>query len=175
MNLFYGYKTNGTYATNEEASVVTGPNKLSMQAGDVRYVDNGDNIINESDKTIIGDPNPDIYGGIFGSLEVKNVQLSALFTYSVGNDIYNYVKYVSESMSDYSNQSTSVNDRWTDGNTGAEIPKAVMGDPRGNSAFSDRWIEDGSYLMLKDLTISYVTPSWFNSIEINSICYRINL
>jgi TonB-linked SusC/RagA family outer membrane protein len=161
LNMFYGYETNGAYSNDNEATVVTGPNGLPMNAGDVRFVDsNYDNVIDENDKTIIGNPNPDLYGGIFSTLTYKNFELALLFTYSMGNDIFNYVRFKAESMDQFYNQFTTINDRWTSSNTGSDIPRAVYGDPRGNTVFSDRWIEDGSYLRLKEITISYIPPKF---------------
>jgi len=155
INGFYGFETNGLIS-QAEAGNITGPNGLPMQAGDVKYVDqDGNNIINEADKTMIGDPNPDMYGGIFTSLSYGRLELFARFNYSVGNDVFNYVKYRTESMSDYSNQSVAVLDRWTPSNTGAEIPRISYGDPTGNTLFSDRWIEDGTYFRLGQLTLKY--------------------
>jgi TonB-linked SusC/RagA family outer membrane protein len=159
VNAFYGYKTNGIYTDAAEASGVTGPNGIAMQAGDIRFADPDNNgIINEKDKTIIGDPNPKLFGGISTSLSFQRYELLAFFTYSSGNDAFNYVKYKGESMDTYNNQFTTVSDRWTTGNTSADMPRASFGDPTGNTVFSDRWIEDASYLRLKQLTISYDLP-----------------
>lgn len=157
VNNFYGYKTNGL-VTAAEAGKVTGPNGLPMREGDVKYIDNGDNIINESDKGIIGDPNADFFGGIYTSFVYNRISVSAMFNYSVGNDVYNYVRYRTESMSEYANQSVTVLDHWTPTNTGAALPRISYGDPTGNTAFSDRWIEDGSYLRLGQLTVNYQLP-----------------
>ena len=161
LNMFYGYKTNGTYADNNEAASITGPKGLPMEEGDVRFVDlSSDNAIDENDKTIIGDPNPDFYGGVFTTLTIRNFEFSALLTYSVGNDIFNYVRLKTESMDQYYNQLTTINNRWTPTNTGADIPKASYGDYRGNTVFSDRWIEDGSYMRLKEVTLGYIPPKF---------------
>jgi TonB-linked SusC/RagA family outer membrane protein len=161
LNMFYGYKTNGTYPDENEAASVTGPNGLPMTQGDVKFVDaNYDNTIDENDKTIIGNPNPDLYGGLFSTLTLKKLEFSILFTYSIGNNIFNYVRFKAESMDQFYNQLTTINDRWNSANTGSDIPKAVYGDYRGNTVFSDRWIEDGSYLKLKDFTISYIPPKF---------------
>lgn len=162
INAFYGYKTNGIYNNTSDANKVTGPNGLPMEAGDVRFVDtDGNNSIDEADKMIIGDPNPDFFGGIYTAFGFKNFEFSALFNYSVGNDIFNYLRYRSESMDTYSNQSTSVLDRWTESNTNASFPRASIGDPTGNTAFSDRWIEDGSFVRLKQIRLSYKLPQFF--------------
>jgi TonB-linked SusC/RagA family outer membrane protein len=159
INAFYGYKTNGLISASEAGKYV-GPKGTSfLQEGDVKFVDNGDNIINENDKTIIGDPNPDFFGGIFTAFAFKNFQLSAMFNYSVGNELFNYVRYTTESMSDYASQSTTVLERWTPSNTSASLPRMAYGDPSGNTVFSDRWIEDGSYLRLGQLTLNYNIPS----------------
>ncbi|MEN8156100.1 MAG: SusC/RagA family TonB-linked outer membrane protein [Bacteroidota bacterium] len=149
VNAFYGYKTDGIISEAEAGSVI-GPKGLPMQAGDVKYV---------GDKTIIGNPNPDLFGAVFTGLSFRNFELSAHFTYSVGNDVYNYMRYKTESMDSYSNQSATVMERWTPSNTGADMPRASIGDPTGNTVFSDRWIEDGSYLRLDQLTLSYYLPS----------------
>jgi TonB-linked SusC/RagA family outer membrane protein len=159
INAFYGYKTNGIYTDAAEASGVTGPNGVAMQAGDIRFVDPDNNrIINDNDKTIIGDPNPKLFGGISTSLSWKKFGLLAFFTYSAGNDAFNYVRYKGESMDTYNNQFTTVQNRWTTGNTYADMPRASFGDPTGNTVFSDRWIEDASYIRLKQLTINYALP-----------------
>ncbi len=79
----------------------------------------------------------------------------AFFTYSMGNDAFNYVKYKLQSMDGLYNQSTDVLQRWTSSAPTGTIPKASVGDPEGNSVFSDRWIEDASYIRLKNLTIDY--------------------
>lgn len=160
VNAFYGYKTNGIFTNNTEANVVTGPKNNVMQAGDIRFIDkDGNNIINQADKDIIGDPNPDFFGGIATSLSYKKLKLTANFTYSIGNDIYNYVKYKTESMDNYYNQSKEVLNRWSSANPNGTLPRAAINDPSGNSVFSDRWIEDGSYFKLKKLTLSYKLPS----------------
>ncbi|MFO7668524.1 MAG: SusC/RagA family TonB-linked outer membrane protein [Bacteroidales bacterium] len=159
VNAYYGYQTNGIISASE-AGTITGPKGTLMEAGDVKYMDfDGNTIINEADKTIIGDPNPDLFGSIFTSLAYKNLELYVRFNYSMGNDLFNFMRYQTESMSNYSNQSVSVLDRWTPSNTGAEMPRAIYGDPNGNSVFSDRWIEDGSFMKLSQVTLSYFLPS----------------
>jgi TonB-linked SusC/RagA family outer membrane protein len=164
INAYYGYKTNGLIS-GAEAGKIMGPNGTMMQEGDIKFKDNGDNIINEMDKTIIGDPNPELFGGIYTAFSYKNFELSAMFNYSVGNDVFNYVRYKTESMSEYANQSKTVLDRWTATNTSATLPRIAYGDPSGNTAFSDRWIEDGSYLRLSQLTLNYNLPPIQNFVK----------
>jgi TonB-linked SusC/RagA family outer membrane protein len=159
MNAYYGLETDGLISAGE-AGTITGPLGYPMEEGDIKYVDrNTDGVINEEDKTIIGDPNPDLFGSIFTSLSLGRIELSVTFDYSLGNEVYNYMRTLTEGMSTYANQSTAVLDRWTPSNTGATIPRTSYGDPTGNTVFSDRWIEDGSYVRLGQLTLSYSLPS----------------
>lgn len=164
--LFYGYKTDGIYKTDAEAAVA-GLSTLtsngmvySYAGGDVKFVntDNSDNVINEKDMTVIGDPNPDFFGSFNTSLKWNRFTASALLTYSVGGDVYNVVRKNLESMTGTSNQTAAVNNRWRADNQNASLPRATWNDPAGNARFSDRWIEDGSYAKLKTLTISYQIP-----------------
>ena len=164
-NLFYGYKTNGVFAsdniaTQENLSLRKADGTLvPFTGGDVRFVDlNNDHIIDENDRQIIGNPNPDVFGAITSKLVYKRFSLDALFTFSSGNDIYNYTRSQLESESGYYNQTTAVINRWKTNGDITPIPKATWGDPMGNSRFSDRWIEDGSYLRLRTVTVSYNVP-----------------
>ena len=164
--VFYGYKTEGVYATSAEAAadgkylLDESSNPVYFGAGDMKFVDkDGNNEINEADRFIIGDPNPDIYGNInmkfhFG----QNWTLATNFNYSLGNDIYNYQRSVLEGGSNFINQTTAMNRHWTAEGQVTDIPQIVYQDPMGNSRFSDRWIEDGSYLKLKNVTLSYKVP-----------------
>lgn len=161
--LFYGYKTQGVFATSEaavDADLYNGSVRGDkFGAGDIHFADlMKDGIIDENDKTIIGDPNPDVYGNLFTSVHYKNWTLDAFFSYSVGNDIYNYQRSVLEGGKSRYNQTTAMLRRWTNENQITDMPRATLGDPMGNSRFSDRWIEDGSYLKLKTLRLSYLVP-----------------
>jgi len=164
--VFYGYKTDGVYATSEEAAKANlyiqdaAGNKQYFGAGDMKFVDrNNDGEINEDDRFVIGDPNPDIYGNIRMNFNFcQNWNLSASFNYSLGNDIYNYQRALLESGSMFINQTTAVNRRWIAEGQNTDIPKSIYGDPMGNGRFSDRWIEDGSYLKFKNVTLSYKLP-----------------
>jgi TonB-linked SusC/RagA family outer membrane protein len=182
-SVYYGYKTNGIYSTDADAANENLKNELSsgstsvFEGGDVRFVDNyNDGVINSKDRVKIGDPNPDFTGSFSTELKWKNVSLSALFSYSYGNDIYNYTRCRLESMSGYENQTPAVLNRWrTDGQV-TNMPHAVWGDPQGNNRFSDRWIDDGSFLRLKVVTLSYVIPmksKYLKSFTIYSTAYNL--
>jgi TonB-linked SusC/RagA family outer membrane protein len=162
---FYGYKTSGVYATAAEAgqaglNIQRGDGTLiPFQAGDVRFLSlNNDNIIDEKDMTVIGDPNPDFFGSLTSKLQWKRWTLNAVLTFSYGNDVYNAMRASLESMTGTENQTVAIKNRWSYEGHITSTPKAVWGDPRGNARFSDRWIEDGSYIRLKNLSISYDIP-----------------
>jgi len=163
LGLFYGYKTNGIYLTDENARTETltteTPNGsvYEFAGGDVRFenIYNNDKIIDENDMTVIGDPNPDFFGSFNTSLKWKRFTASALVTLSVGGDIYNALRREVESMTGTPNQTKAVVNRWRADGYDTNMPKAIYGDPAGNSRFSDRWIEDGSYAKLKTISLSY--------------------
>lgn len=162
---FYGYKTDGVFTTTGAADAAglyqltsTGQ-RQNFNAGDMKFVDmNGDKCISKADMTEIGDPNPDIYGNINTSLSYKRLKLDLVFNYSVGGDIYNYQRSLLEGGSYFYNQTTAMLHRWQYEGQQTDIPRASYLDVMGNSRFSDRWIEDGSYLKLKNVTLSYNIP-----------------
>lgn len=159
---FYGLESLGVYATTAEANKagLKDFRGNSFRAGDMYYRNvNGDNTIDKNDKVVIGDPTPDFYGGIFTSFRYKAFTLSAQFTYSYGNDIYNAVRRIGESMTNFTGQMESVKNSWYYEGHQTDMPRAEYGDPMNNSGFSSRWIEDGSYLKLKNLTLNYEHPS----------------
>ena len=170
INTFYGYRTNGVYSTSEEAAasglaIVDNTGKLvPFKGGDVRFVDisgpagTPDGVIDDYDREVIGKATPDIYGNIYTSLSWKKLTLDINFNYSIGGDVYNYMRQQLESGSRFMNQTTAMLNRWTNEGQITDIPRATYGDPMGNSRFSDRWIEDGSYLRMKSLTLSYKLP-----------------
>ena len=81
-----------------------------------------------------------------------------MFNYSLGGDVFNYQRSILESGSRFFNQTTALNNRWTSEGQNTDVPKIQYSDVLGNSRFSDRWIEDGSYLRLKNVTLSYNLP-----------------
>jgi len=84
--------------------------------------------------------------------------MHALFTYALGGDVYNATRHRLERVSDYGNQSIAANYRWKEEGQHATMPRANWGDPLHNGEFSDRWIEDGSYLRLRTVNIGYGVP-----------------
>lgn len=163
--VFYGYKTKGVFSTTEEAEAAglnfrsaTGE-LIPFGAGDMHFDEVvADRIINEKDQQVIGDPNPDFYGNFNFNLKFKNLTLETLFTYSYGNDAYNGLRANLEAGSNIYNQATSMQNRWVANGQQTDIPRAVYKDPMGNSRFSDRWIEDASFLKFKTVSVSYKIP-----------------
>lgn len=161
LGVFYGYKSDGVYSTTSEAktaglNIKKGLVLIPFEAGDMKFKNqNADNVIDEDDRVVIGDPNPDYFGNINTSFKFKNIELNALFTYSIGGDVYNYTRTQLESMSGAYNQLRTVLKRWQVEGDITNVPKATPDDPIGNGRFSDRWIEDGSYIRLKNISLSY--------------------
>ena len=183
--VFYGYKTAGVFATDQEAAsagvygYLRYPTGLAdnpyrnFGAGDVHFVDqNNDGWISEADMVVIGDPNPDIYGTIYTSLTWKQLTLDLNFKYSLGNDIYNYQRSQLEAANNIYNQTTAVVNRWRYEGQVTDVPRAMSPENDqwvNNERFSDRWIEDGSYLKLKKVRLTYKVPvnlSWLLGLSI---------
>ena len=155
---FYGYETNGVYATTQEALASGLKNSYgnNYRGGDVRFVDqNHDGVINDEDRVSLGSATPDFFGGLSTTFRYKWISLKADFGYSVGNKAYNATRRMSESMSTFYNQSTSVLNRWQVEGQVTDMPRAAYGDPSGNNFFSDRWVEDASYFKLRALTLAF--------------------
>jgi len=168
VGVFYGYKTDGVYSTTAQAQadahyiLKQNGDRQYFEAGDMRILDlnaaSGKGLIDEADRAVIGDPNPDVYGNIFTTLNWKQFTLNAVLTYSLGNDVYNYQRSLLEGGSLFLNQTTAVENRWNTEGQQTDIPRVSYTDPMGNSRFSDRWIEDGSYLRLSNVTLSWHLP-----------------
>ena len=159
------YFANTSEATSENVVRMTEGKPLGMfwgyisegvdpETGDLKFKDLDKNgRITTSDKTYIGNPNPDFTWGMTNNLSYKNFNLSIFFQGSQGNDIYNASRYETEGMYNGQNQSTEVIRRW-------RIPGQITDMPRAskstdNLRASTRFVEDGSYLRLKTLTLSY--------------------
>ena len=168
-NSFYGYIFKGVYTSIEEAQNIGLLNNKNIpyQAGDAIFEDISgpggirDGIINNFDKTVIGSSMPENWGGLSNTLTYKRLAFNAFFQFVSGNEVFNYVRYKNESMAGIENQSIKMLDRWMYQGQKTDVPRALFDDPVGNSAFSTRWIEDGSYLRLKNISLSYTIPNEF--------------
>jgi TonB-linked SusC/RagA family outer membrane protein len=166
LGVFYGYVTDGIIQTADELRALNAasPTRIyqatNTAPGDIKFKDlNGDGVINASDRTIIGNPNPKAFAGVTNNFSYKGLELSVFFQGSFGNDIYNQTRSVTEAQTDPLNQSTRVLNHWTPTNTNTDIPRPVRSDPNGNNRLSTRFIEDGSYVRLKNLTLAYNVPA----------------
>lgn len=171
IGLMYGYVWDGIYQYDEFDEVSDGvyvlkPNVVdngqsrgTIQPGFIKYKDiNGDGIVNDNDRTIIGDPTPKHIGGLANNFSYKGISLHVFFQWSYGNDIMNANRiYLEAPYKRNSNMFATVADRWT-----PENPSETMfssGQPEaGLQKYSSRIVEDGSFLRLKTVSVSYNFP-----------------
>ncbi|KFF05685.1 SusC/RagA family TonB-linked outer membrane protein [Flavobacterium reichenbachii] len=157
---FYGYQTNGIYQNQAEVDAVFGPGQTIIKPGDIRIIDrDGNKIINSSDKTNIGNPYPDFTYGLNITAAYKKFDFNCFITGVQGNDIYNANTFDLKGMNRLFNASTEVLDRAVvvNGvvtNPSATLPRAQGADINWSSA-NQRYIEDGSYTRLKNITLGY--------------------
>lgn len=145
LGLFYGYVAGG----------------VDPATGNMYYLDAaGESTFTPAttDRRFIGNPNPDFIYGMTNTLTYKNFNLSLFLQGTQGNDIFNATRVDTEGMTDAKNQSAAVNNRWRQPGDVTNVPRAVWG-VTNNSRASTRFVEDGSYLRVKALTLSYNLPS----------------
>lgn len=147
---FWGYESEG----------------VDPETGELMYVDkNNDGFINASDRAYIGDPNPDFTYGMTNMFSYKNFSLSVLLQGTYGNDIFNVSRIESEGMYDAKNQSKRIIERWRRPGMITSIPKAGY-----DMKISSYFVEDGSYLRIKDVTLSYdFNMDWMRKIGVRKI------
>jgi TonB-linked SusC/RagA family outer membrane protein len=162
---FFGYVTDGLFRdqkdlTNSLPQFGYPVDQDHTWLGDVRFKDiNGDGKITEADQTNIGSPLPKFTYGLTNTVNYKDFDLTVFVQGSQGAKIYNFLRWRLEKMDNtYSNQLTSVLDRYTATNTGGSLPRYKVGQVN-NVAVSDRYIEDGSYLRIKNIAVGYRIPA----------------
>ena len=154
---FIGHITDGIFQTQEEVDAHA--TQQGAQPGDIRFKDlNKDGVIDGSDRTIFGNPIPKFTYGFSLNAGYKGFDLSMFFQGIQGVDIYNGLRYWTEGMAEVYNHDESVLHRWTGPGTSNTIPRAVLGDPNFNRRPSNRFLEDGSYLRLKNISLGYTIP-----------------
>lgn len=157
LNNIWGYRTNGIAQLDEDLTQVAQLTNRPLVAGEQKYQDiNHDGVIDKDDEVVLGNLNPKFSFGFNNTFSYKNFNVNLFLEGTYGNDIINYTRKALESMDGRTNNITTVLDRWTPENPDARLPRA---DRNSNSnGFSDRWIEDGSYLRIRDLTLGYTLP-----------------
>ena len=168
INVFYGYVTDGIFqnmAEVEQHAVQPG-----AEPGDIRFRDlNNDGVINDGDRTVIGNPNPTHLFSMGNTLTYKGLELGIYLQGVAGNKIFNANNIDLTGMAAAYNQATDVLDRWRGEGTSNAIPRAVFGDPNQNNRISDRFVENGSYLRLKTISLAYNFPKqWLQALTIEN-------
>ncbi|MBU2950600.1 TonB-dependent receptor [Tamlana agarivorans] len=155
---FYGYVTDGIFDT--AAEVAAHATQPGAAPGDIRFKDIvEDGVIDDKDRTFIGNPIPDFYYGLNAQLGYKNLDFNFSFQGVSGNDIYNVVQIRNEGMTTNDNKYSTVLDRWTGPGTSNTIPRADASSGNNNSRISDRYVHDGSYLRLQNVQLGYTLSS----------------
>ncbi|MDL2241587.1 SusC/RagA family TonB-linked outer membrane protein [Bacteroidales bacterium OttesenSCG-928-L03] len=183
---FYGYRSLGvyadkesTYARDKKGNVMNDINGnpiimkngiYNVAPGDAKYEDiNHDGVINKYDMVYLGNSNPLVSGGGGLSVRYKQFSLNTLFHYRIGQSVVNMARMNNESMTGKRNQSTAVLRRWKNEGDITDIPRALYGQGL-NYLGSDRFIEDGSFVRLKSVSLSYNFPKRIlNRVGVNGL------
>lgn len=171
VGVFYGWRSLGVYASDSD-NVWTDPetgatrpmkkgtlNGDAFKGGDMIWDDiNNDGIINDDDRVIIGDPHPDFTGGFGSTFSWNGLSLNIYFTFCYGNDIINSQRRLRNKMGQVMNFGTDALARWKKQGDVTDFPMLCFADPMDNFRPSTFTIEDGTYLRLKDVSLSYSLP-----------------
>jgi hypothetical protein len=177
VGAFYGFKSAGIFQAQEEINALNAAaaakngagtfyQASSTAPGDRRFVDiNGDDRITDDDRVIIGSPIPKFFGGLNFDGSYGQFDVSMFWYASVGNDILNYAKRNLQSLAtsggvgvENVSEEFYLN-RWTENNPSTTYARAVRDDKSGNTRVSDAYLEDGSFLRLRNLQIGYTLPA----------------
>ncbi len=154
VGYFYGYVTNGIFQNVEQ--VEGSAQRETATPGDIRYKDLDHNdILDDNDRTIIGSPWPDFVYGLTLGLSLKGLDFSAFFSGSQGNDVLNMTLYDFESGTGYMNANAGILQRAWNGEGSTDRYHKISADQGQNLLVSDYFVEDGSYLRLKNIQIGY--------------------
>ncbi len=163
IGAFYLYKTDGLFQSDAEARQYVNSNGEEYQpfadAGDIRFVDtNNDGVIDDDDKVYCGSGIPKLEVNLNFSVAYKGIDLSVVLGSAWGHKIYNGNKYFYEGMNSASNFLKSALNAWTPENTNTNVPRAIFNDPNGNLKESDRFLEKGDFVRLRQLQLGYTLP-----------------
>lgn len=171
---FYLYETDGLFQNMAEVYAHSKDGKLiqpDAKPGDIRFKDNdGNGVIDAGDKVNLGSGTPKVEANLTLGLDYKGFDFSALIGSGWGHKIYNYNRVRSESMDEIYNMFSSTLNAWTPENRNTNMPRAVLGDPNENARESDRFLEDGDFIRLRQIQLGYTLPkAWLNKINMEKI------
>ena len=163
IGAFYLYRTDGLFQNEQEVNAHVNKDGQLFQPnarpGDIRFLDvDGDGVIDENDKEYIGSGIPKIEANLTFTADYKGFDLSLLLSSAWGHKLYNGNKYFYEGMNSGSNFLRSTLDEWTPQNSSTDVPRAVYQDPNNNLRESDRFIENGDFVRLRQLQLGYTLP-----------------
>ena len=174
---FYLYKTDGIFQSMDEVNAHVNKDgdliQPNAKPGDIRFADiNGDGAINEEDKEYCGAGIPKVEANLSLGASYKGFDFSVVFGSAWGHKIYNGNRYFYEGMASGSNFLKSSLKAWTPENTNTDVPRAVLQDKNGNARESDRFLENGNFLRMRQLQLGYTLPSqltkkaWIESLRV---------
>jgi len=156
---FYGFVTDGIFQTQDQINQSPVQVAGKTAPGDIKFKDlNNDGVINSDDRMFLGSNLPKFNYSLNLSASYQNFDGSIFFQGVQGNKIYNAARVIEEGMGRLYNAGTAVLNAWTPTNTNTDIPRAISGDPNQNSRASNRWLESGSFLRFKNVTLGYNIP-----------------
>ncbi|MCU0333914.1 MAG: TonB-dependent receptor [Chitinophagaceae bacterium] len=172
-DFFFGFMTDGIFQTNDEiaksARQTPGTDPTNSTApGDIKFKDlNGDGVIDDRDRTNIGNANPTFTYGLTNTVTWKGLELTVFLQGSAGNRVLNFSRWYTEGGVSNGNYSKDVINRWTGPGTSNSMPRMVLNDPNGNNRVSDRFVEDASYMRIKNVRLAYNLPaSWMKTMRL---------
>lgn len=164
ISAFYLYRTDGIFQSDAEAAAYVNANGERLQpnakAGDIRFKDiNGDGVLDENDREYCGTGIPKVEANLNLTAGYKGFDLSLLFGSAWGHKLFNSNRYFYESMQTPGQMLTSVLDAWTPTNTDTDMPRAVLNDPNRNARESDRFLENGNFVRLRQAQLGHTLPT----------------
>lgn len=172
IGVYYGYVTDGIFQNWDEVNAGAQSQEAGgfAQPGDIRFKDiNNDGKITDADRTVIGSPYPKFFGGLTNRFTYRRFDLTIFANYVYGNDVYNIARVTYEDMTGNNNNMSTVKERWTGPGTSNNMPRATQVDLNNNKRHSDRYIEDGSFLRIKNITVGYTFPDFIKKAYIRNL------
>lgn len=166
IGAFRGFKVVDLIRTQEQLNNLNAGSpsgvyqSTATRVGDIQFEDiTGDGRVTSDDQKILGNAQPDFIGGWTNTLRFKGFDLTAFFQFVSGNKIYNNTRAFSAGMNGIFGSTDEVLKRWTPNNQNTNVPRAINGDAPNNRRVSDRWLEDGSFVRLKNVVFGYTLPT----------------